>query len=126
LQFGETARIVTFMSKGLGRIEREVLAALDEGGLGDTITLAAIAFDVPDDGYVSDAQHAAVRRALGSLKRKGLVREHGRSFYDGRRRWGARDSGDIHNFGAIRSNRSIARQVGLSPKTIAAIRKELS
>jgi hypothetical protein len=49
--------IVTFMSKGLGRIEREVLAALDEGRLDDTITLAAIAFNVPDDGYVSEAHH---------------------------------------------------------------------
>ena len=108
-QSGQNDHIVTFMSKGLGRIERAVLAVLDGGRWGDTLTLAAVVFNVPDDGYVSDAQHASVRRALGGLKRKGLVLEYGRRYHDGRRRWGAAaDSADTRGFRAIRSFRSIA------------------
>jgi hypothetical protein len=63
------------MSKGLGQIEQEVLYALakapDEPT--DPVTLASMVY-----GNVTDAQRSAVRRALASLKRKGLVEGGGR------------------------------------------------
>jgi hypothetical protein len=69
------------MSRGLGRIQRECLRVIKSyqtsGRTPTTFTIAAKVYRVePDqDGnrWVSDAQHASVRRALINLRRKGLV-----------------------------------------------------
>jgi DNA-binding transcriptional ArsR family regulator len=90
------------MSKGLGHIEHEVLRLLPQAprGHADSLTLAALIYRVklPEECYrnfpgtfylhddVSSAQRSAVRRALASLKRKGLVEETGR-WQRGRRYW---------------------------------------
>jgi len=66
----------TIMSKGLGRIQRGCLRILGEyEAAGKRPTMLNIASEVyrvkPD--RLSYEQHAATRRALGSLQQKGLV-----------------------------------------------------
>jgi len=68
------------MSKGLGRIQRGCLRVLGEyEAAGKRPTIPNIASEVyrvrPD--RLSDAQHAATRLALASLREKGLVLEQG-------------------------------------------------
>jgi hypothetical protein len=83
------------MSRGLGKLQRDLLEILEETDKSiDTITLAAIAYqvepDVPtimDRDLVTDAHHAAVRRALRSLHKRGLVVALMRHTSDGRRHW---------------------------------------
>jgi hypothetical protein len=57
------------LSRGLGRVERAVLAALAEGGR-STRTLAVQLYG----RHPTPAQRAAMHRAVSSLERKGLVR----------------------------------------------------
>jgi hypothetical protein len=69
------------MSKGIGGLQRALLAAIQEHGCLDTLRAARHAYGVePSDvvdgepyHVISDAQHAATRRALGGLARRGLV-----------------------------------------------------
>jgi hypothetical protein len=83
------------MSRGLGKLQRELLETLEGADkLIDTISLAAIAYqdkpDVPtvmDRDLVTDAHHAAVRRALRSLHKRGLVVALMRHASAGRRHW---------------------------------------
>ena len=68
------------MSKGLGRIQRGCLRVLGEyEAAGKRPTMLSIASEVyrvrPD--RLSDAQHVATRRALTSLRQKGLVSGQG-------------------------------------------------
>jgi hypothetical protein len=68
------------MSKGLGRIQRGCLRVLGEyEAVGKRPTMLNIASEVyrvrPD--RLSDAQHVATRRALTSLRQKGLVSGQG-------------------------------------------------
>jgi hypothetical protein len=68
------------MSKGLGRIQRGCLRVLGEyEAAGKRPTMLNIASEVyrvsPD--RLSDAQHVATRRALTSLRQKGLVSGQG-------------------------------------------------
>ncbi|TGD93716.1 hypothetical protein [Methylobacterium nonmethylotrophicum] len=74
-------------------MERAILEFLEAQKLGqDTFTIAAVAFvKQPDeDGRIllSDAELAATRRALAKLKRVGKAYDLGRTYQDGRRRWG--------------------------------------
>jgi hypothetical protein len=80
------------MSKGLGRIQRGCLRVIEEyeaaGKRPTTFNIAAEVYRVRPD-RLSDAQHAATKRALASLQQKGLVcgQQHlelARSIYDGR------------------------------------------
>jgi hypothetical protein len=68
------------MSKGLGKIQRAILSALADHKPQDTIQLVLTVFNIaPDpDGirYYEQAQHAAVRRALGTLVKAGLLQEY--------------------------------------------------
>jgi hypothetical protein len=69
------------MSRGLGRVQRECLRAIERcertGKRATTFTIAADVYQVkPDkDGnrWINDAQHVATKRALANLRRKGLV-----------------------------------------------------
>jgi hypothetical protein len=83
------------MSRGLGKLQRDLLETLEETDKSiDTITLAALAYQVNpgattvmDPDLVTDAHHAAVRRALRSLHKRGLVVDMLRHTSDGRRYW---------------------------------------
>jgi hypothetical protein len=69
------------MSKGLGRIQRECLRAIERyeaaGKAPTTFNIVAEAYRIARDRNgnrtFNDAQHSAVKRALGSLRRTGLV-----------------------------------------------------
>jgi hypothetical protein len=83
--------------RGLGRIERGVLETLREWQTRNmprclnAIELASRVYNVKtnDDGelLVTDAQRSGVRRALVTLKRKGLVDCGDRHWHQGRRPW---------------------------------------
>jgi hypothetical protein len=85
------------MSKGLGRIQRGCLRVIEDyeavGKRPTTFNIAAEVYRVRRDEHgnrmVSDAQHAATKRALASLCRMGLItgQQHlklARSISDGR------------------------------------------
>ncbi len=71
------------MSRGLGRVQRSVMDVLSWGGGLTSFDLAAQvygAITLPDGRCsVSNAQRAAVRRALSSLQRRGLAFQCGRT-----------------------------------------------
>jgi hypothetical protein len=71
----------------MGEIQIKVLAVLQhEPAPLDAIEIAALVYGV---NPVSAAAYSAVRRALGKLSGKGLVRGGSRHHPDGRRRWWA-------------------------------------
>ena len=69
------------MSKGLGRIQRECLRVIESYNVAGieptTFNIVADVYEIKRDQQGnrmgSDAQHTAVKRALGSLRRAGLV-----------------------------------------------------
>ena len=69
------------MSRGLGRIQRGCLRVIEEYEAADkmptTFNIAAEVYRVRPDRHgnrmVSDAQHVATKRALATLRQKGLV-----------------------------------------------------
>jgi hypothetical protein len=92
------------MSKGLGRIEREILMLLRHvpKGYASALELAVDVYNVElPEGYivpaqylnyhkfkfVTVAQHSVVRRALATLLRKGLVQCSDRHWRDSMRMW---------------------------------------
>jgi hypothetical protein len=100
------------MSRGLGKLQRDLLAILEENDKSiDTITLTALAYqDNPEavvyEDRVTDAQHAAVRRALRNLHKRGLVVDLTRHTRDGRRYWASLKVGlpaRLHNLQLIKS-----------------------
>jgi hypothetical protein len=119
------------MSRGLGKLQRELLTILEESDKAtDTITLAADAYRVEPDvnGFrrVTDAQHAAVRRALCSLHRRGLVVELGRHRHrDNRRYWASLKAGLPDR---LRIFQSEATGFGIqsSPARAAAVAAEIA
>ena len=66
------------MSKGIGRLQRALLAAIQERGCVDTLEAARHAYKVGPCDAVTDAQHVATRRALAGLAKRGLVVHLGR------------------------------------------------
>jgi Fe2+ or Zn2+ uptake regulation protein len=104
-----------------GRIENEVLALLrQETGTLDAVELAARIYHI---NPVSKAACSAVRRALNSLARKGLVRAGSRQHSNARRRWYANDPG--HHDIQPTSDRAIASLTNVSPSTVARVRRGL-
>ena len=104
-----------------GRIETKVLALLrHEPG---TLDAAELAFRVYHIDPVPIPAYSAVRRALSSLARKGLVCAGSRQHSNGRRRWYANDSG--HHDIQPTSDRAVVRLVHLSPSTVARVRRGL-
>jgi hypothetical protein len=86
------------MSRGLGKLQRDLLATLEENNKQiDTLTLAAPAYDVQPDANgicrINNAHHAAVRRALRNLHKRGLLMDLGRHHSDGRRSWASIKAG---------------------------------
>lgn len=85
------------MSQGLGWLQRAVLSVLDaEDRRVDTFEIAATVYSVQrdEDGnrWITDAQHAAVRRALASLAKQGRAVRLSRRYAvngrgNGRRYW---------------------------------------
>lgn len=69
------------MSKGLGRIQRGCLRVIEEyeaaGKRPTTFNIAAEVYQIKRDSLgnrmVSDAQHVATKRALASLRQKGVI-----------------------------------------------------
>jgi hypothetical protein len=75
------------MSRGLGKLQRDLLEILEVNtGEIDTLTLAALAYQAEPGvttlyrDRITDAHHAAVRRALRNLHKRGLVVELGRRY----------------------------------------------
>ena len=71
------------MSKGMGRIESDALAVVNANGRLDALTVAALVFTDDPASPLIDVTHsqlASVRRALGSLRRKGHVFRIGRHY----------------------------------------------
>jgi hypothetical protein len=70
------------MSKGPGRIQRQIVAALDgHAGVLDTFGIAAAVYAVrrrKGVAWVTDAQLTSVRRALRGLQRTGTIYRIGR------------------------------------------------
>jgi hypothetical protein len=72
------------MSRGLGRVQRALLVALNQHGVLTTPELAVAVYDPDRPGVgagwhrawmVEEAQMSAVRRALADLARKGFVHQ---------------------------------------------------
>ena len=88
-----TERLGQRMSRGPGKLQRRLLAILEEDeGLIDTYELTARAFDYePDETgqiMLSDARLVSVRRALSGLVRTGKLHDLGRHWRRGRKHWG--------------------------------------
>jgi hypothetical protein len=118
------------MSRGLGKLQRELLKILEESAEEiNTITLAAEVYRVqPDaDGFrgVNDAQHAAVRRALCGLRRQGLVVELGRRYRCNRCHWASLRIGLPKRLSFLQF-RSTGFDVRSSPAKAAAICAEIA
>ena len=85
------------MSRGLGWVQRACLRIIGEheaaGNSPETFNIAAevyqIARDKDGNRWLTDAQHAAVKRALAELRRQGCIVSK-RGFTDGRARWHTR------------------------------------
>jgi hypothetical protein len=106
------------MSKGLGKIQRSVLAILEGGGVVTGIDMAG---EIHGTTVVSPAQVESVSRAVRKLIAAGLVVDNGRRHPDGRRLLAlARE-----NPGSLLSNRAVARQLACSPGTVSAVRHKL-
>jgi hypothetical protein len=79
------------MSKGQGRIERAVLAALAQCQSNTALSLACDVYGIGRDAngnrWCNDAQHASVRRALRKLLRIGLIEGQRAGWRDGRARY---------------------------------------
>jgi hypothetical protein len=78
------------MSRGLGKIERDVVALLGENDYLSALQIAGLIFVAPvadnneiDLSLVTPVHLAAVRRALSSLRRKDLVWYLGRMYLHG-------------------------------------------
>jgi hypothetical protein len=61
------------MSRGHGRIQREILDLLAKGQRVDTIQLVLCAHMVPLNGVPTKAQYISVARALRKLEQEGLI-----------------------------------------------------
>ena len=87
------------MSRGLGKVQRSVMDVLSWGDGLTSFDLAAQvygAITLPDNRWtVSNAQRAAVRRALASLQRRGLTFQCGRT-HQGRAVWMTREQAERH------------------------------
>src|SRR5919199_6739463 len=85
------------MSRGLEKVQRSVMDLLSRGGGLTSFDLAAQvcgAITLPDGRWsVSNAQRAAVRRALSSLQRRGLAFQCGRT-RQGRAAWMTREQAE--------------------------------
>jgi hypothetical protein len=120
------------MSRGRGKVQRRLLDILNADDRAfETFELTAQVFGVaPDERgqiLVTDAQLVAVRRALQRLACERVIRSFGRGFRDGRRRWAnlRPDLVDPREVGRLRSNHSIAEEVGNSPTTVASARQRI-
>ena len=106
------------MSRGLGNVQRSLMDVLNRGGGLTSFDLAAQvcgAITLPDGrGSVSNAQRAAVRRALASLQRRGLF-QCGRN-RQGRAAWMTREQAERHaeSMPAILGTRSAVRRAQLA------------
>jgi hypothetical protein len=86
------------MSRGLGKLQRDLLETLEENNKSiDTLTLAALVYDVQPDANgvhrINNAQHTAVRRAMRNLHKRGLVVDLERPHSDARRYWASIKAG---------------------------------
>ena len=107
------------MSRSLGPLQRAILAALAAGPGLTSFDLAAQVYCVPvrADGRwsVSNAQRAAVRRALSSLQRQGLTFQCGRN-RQGRATWMTHEQAERHagSMPAVLGTRSSVRRAQLA------------
>src|ERR671932_1013940 len=107
------------MSRGLGKVQRSVMDVLSRGGGLTSFDLAAQVYRVPvrADGRwsVSNAQRAAVRRALSSLQRRGLTFQCGRN-RQGRAAWMTREQAERYaeSMPAVLGTRSSVRRARLA------------
>jgi hypothetical protein len=112
------------MSKGHGSVQRRVLEALERFDEPiSTIMLAMFAYGLyGDEAYlaITEAQLTAVRRALNSLCAGGLV-DAGPRGSNGSRFWRRSTSTALFP----KSNRQIAREIGISHVTVGRAREAL-
>jgi hypothetical protein len=136
------------MSRGLGRIERECLRVIEvceeRGIAATTLKIAVNVYRVERDRrgirVISVAEHTGTKRALASLRRKGLIKGHqalaerpdgrimlARCKTDGRAQrccyWSTPTSPDLATSVAadpnwMKSNASVAVMLGMSVSTV--------
>jgi hypothetical protein len=143
------------MSRGLGKIERECLRAIEArevaGKESSTVEIAADVYEIKRDrrgrGTISQAQYVATKRALAGLRRKGLVNGQqalmqcgdggptvlAQASSSGRARrscyWstpGRPDVGVDEDTGWMKSNARIAFEMGVSVSTVRTKRALLA
>lgn len=128
------------MSRGFGWVQRDCLRVIEQferaGILPTTFNIVAEVYRVePDEAgnrWVTDAQHVAVKRALGGLRRKGLIfgkrTGRARSRADGRtelcHHW-MTDPQLAAGYAGL-SDRELGKITGSSPKAVARQRNILS
>jgi len=108
------------MSRGLGKVQRALLAILQQQPALTSFELAAQVYRVlvePDGRWsVSNTQRTAVRRALSALQRRGLALQIGRN-RQGRAAWMTREQAEhyaVHVAGMM-GTRSASRQARRLP-----------
>jgi hypothetical protein len=126
-----TLKELAILSRGMGWLQRKVLEILQsKDRLFDTFEITATVFEIErdkhDNRWVTDAQHAAVRRTLAGLVRQNKALSLGRRWPDGRQRW-ANIQFDMRpdEFGSWRSDRRIAEAIGVSASTVHRARTKV-
>jgi hypothetical protein len=111
-------------------LRERLLATIREFECVDTFLLAAVAFKhvpgVVEPGRaneVTNAQLAAVHRALSGLAKQGLIVRLGRRFRNGRTRWCTPEYGAEHPGGW--SDRALAERIGVSASTVRRARAKV-
>jgi hypothetical protein len=120
------------MSRGLGKLQRDLLETLEQNTSEiDTLTLAALVYQANSGvttlyrHLITDAQHAAVRRALRNLHKRGLVVELGRRYRNNCCHWATLKVGLPAQLDRLQS---MATGYGIrsSPAKAAKIRAEIA
>jgi hypothetical protein len=100
----------TAMSKGHGRLQRQLLAALSEHSKLDTLALAQRAYRNRLDSELTESQLVSVRQALRRLARDGLIFDLGRRKEDRIREWANERYGLFVMIRKLQKDISISRQ----------------
>lgn len=72
------------MSRGIGKLQADILRFMDDGKLHDAVEIAC---GIAGASECSTSEAVSVRRALRSLAVRGAVVDLGHGFHNGRKRW---------------------------------------
>jgi hypothetical protein len=89
-----TLKAGNLMSRGIGAVQRTLLAAIQRHGCLSTFEACSLAYGVEVTvrrgerrRWINDAQLIGSRRALAGLAKRGLIIGPRRGFHDGQARW---------------------------------------